>query len=327
MKIGYFALTEQGFQLLKKLNEKLPGQIFTGNDFKENIERAWTEVDACVCVMAAGIVIRHLAPLFSDKDKDPAVIVMDTKGQWAVSLLAGHLGGANALARKLAEISGGQPVITTATDVEGVIAFDEAAKKNHLLIQNLGTLKYVSSSLLRGDEVKVVIDPLYTIKERGDRSLYLRPQTLILGVGCKKGMDWMRMKEAFLKFAEEYLPVKKVLRAVATIDVKAGERAVLELAEYLDVPLMVISRKMVSALNFEEVPGGPIEASHFVEKTIGVGSVAEASAYLAARAMVRGKYETGRGWETEPEARIRINKRKYDGITFSLAEMMQKIEL
>ena len=59
-------------------------------------------MDALVCVMAAGIVVRHIGPLLQGKDKDPAVIVMDTRGQWVISLLSGHLGGANALAARLA---------------------------------------------------------------------------------------------------------------------------------------------------------------------------------------------------------------------------------
>ncbi|MFR0985329.1 MAG: cobalamin biosynthesis protein [Frisingicoccus sp.] len=89
-------------------------------------------------------------------------------------------------------------------------------------------------------------------------------------------------------------PGYPVYPAVATVDKKSGEAAILHLAERLEVPLMIISRKMIGNLDFQTVPGGPLEFSAFVEKTLGVGSVAEASAYLAARSMAGGAYETGR---------------------------------
>ena len=326
MRIGYFALTEQGFALARRLNEQWPGEIFPKADLKQHMEEAWGRLDALVCVMAAGIVVRHMAPLLRGKDKDPAVIVMDIRGQWVISLLSGHLGGANELAARLAEVTGGHPVVTTATDVEGIIAFDEAAKKNQLLIENLSALKYVSGQMLDRGEVKVVIDPFY-IEERAEKTLYLRPQTLVLGVGCKKEMTPERMAEAFRSFAGTFLPDIRCIRAVATVDRKAGEAAILSLAERLEVPLMVISRKTISHLDFEAVPGGPLEYSPFVEKTLGVGSVAEASAYLAAKSMAGGAYETGRQASAKEKARLSIKKQKYEGITFAAAEIRQTIDL
>lgn len=324
MKIGYFALTEQGFELAEKLSQRLPGEIFSKINLKQQMEEAWEELDALVCIMAAGIVVRHVAPLLRGKDKDPAVIVMDSHGQWSVSLLSGHLGGANELAEKLAHISGGQAVVTTATDVEGVAAFDEVAKRNRLLIENLKNIKYVSGKLLNKEAVNVVIDPIYRL-DGAEKTLYLRPQTLVLGVGCKKGMDPNRMQEAFEKFAGEYLAMKETVRAVATVDIKAGEEAILSLADKLGVPLMVISRKMIEKLDFEKVPGGPLEYSAFVAKTIGVGSVAEACAWLGAKSLGEGHYAVGRMEQAEVPARLRLKKIRYEGITFALAEMMQKI--
>lgn len=144
-------------------------------------------------------------------------------------------------------------MVTTATDVEGATAFDEVAKKNGLLIENLEKLKYVSGALLDKKAVQVVIDPLYRAAG-AERTLYLRPQTLVLGVGCKKGMAPERMQAAFREFAEACLPMKEAVRAVATVDVKAGEEAIRMLAETLEVPMMIISRKMIAKLDFEKVP-------------------------------------------------------------------------
>ena len=84
---------------------------------------------------------------------------------------------------------------------------------------------------------------------------------------------------------------------------------------------------MIGNLDFQTVPGGPLEFSAFVEKTLGVGSVAEASAYLAARSMAGGAYETGRCVAEKEAARLKIRKQKYEGITFAVAEMKQTIAI
>ena len=86
--------------------------------------RVWADYGEIVCIMAAGIVVRTVAPLLRDKYQDPAVVVCDERGRFAVSLLSGHLGGANDLARRVAELTGGQAVLTTASDVLGRTALD-----------------------------------------------------------------------------------------------------------------------------------------------------------------------------------------------------------
>ena len=164
----------------------------------------------------------------------------------------------------MAKVTGGYPVVTTATDVEGMVAFDEVAKKNRLLIENLSALKYVSGNLLNKDEVKVVIDPFYREKNT-EKTLYLRPQSLVLGVGCKKDMEPERMAAAFQGFTEKYLLDVRCIRAVATVDRKAGEAEILELSEALSVPLMIIQRGMIGRLAFETVQGDPLEYPTFME--------------------------------------------------------------
>ena len=326
MKIAYFTFTDQGYKQIQKLNECCPGTIFSRTGVHQSIKEAWHQYDALVCVMASGIVIRYIAPLLEGKDKDPAVIVMDSKGHFVISLVSGHLGGANRLAERLAEYIGGEAVLTTATDVENVPAFDETARKNRLLLNPLKNIKFVSQALLDEKSVNVVIDPIYTLASES-KTVYLRPQTLILGAGCKRDMAPEQMLRAFEELINEYHIDAKTIRAVATVDLKAGEPAMTALADYLNVPLMIISRGMIRKLDFNSVPGGPIESSPFVEKTIGVGSVAEAASYLAARAMYQGQYRTGRSDEDDEKIRLRIQKIKYSGITFALSEFGQNIEL
>lgn len=158
METAYFYLTEEGGLLAHKLAAAHPGDIYNKDNFKENLRAGFKKYDSLVCIMATGIVVRILAPLIVHKTSDPAVVVLDQKGKHAISLLSGHLGGANDLAREMASISGGEAVITTATDVVGELSFDTFAKKYDMAIENIEQLKHISGALLSGKKVNVFTD-------------------------------------------------------------------------------------------------------------------------------------------------------------------------
>lgn len=158
MNTAYFYLTDEGGKLAHKLAASHPGDIYNKENFKENLRAGFSKYDSLVCIMATGIVVRILAPLIVHKTSDPAVVVLDQKGTYAISLLSGHLGGANDLAREMATISGGEAVITTATDVAGELSFDTFAKKYDMAIENIGQLKHISGALLSGKKVNVFTD-------------------------------------------------------------------------------------------------------------------------------------------------------------------------
>ena len=158
MNTAYFYLTDEGGKLAHKLAAAHPGDIYNKENFKENLRAGFGRYDSLVCIMATGIVVRILAPLIVHKTSDPAVVVLDQKGEYAISLLSGHLGGANDLAREMAAISGGEAVITTATDVAGELSFDTFAKKYDMAIENIGQLKHISGALLSGKKVNVFTD-------------------------------------------------------------------------------------------------------------------------------------------------------------------------
>lgn len=158
MNTAYFYLTEEGEKLAYKLATTHPGDIYNKENFKENLRAGFGKYDSLVCIMATGIVVRILAPLIVHKTSDPAVVVLDQKGKYAISLLSGHLGGANDLAREMAALSGGEAVITTATDVAGELSFDTFAKKYNMAIENIGQLKHISGALLAGKKVNVFTD-------------------------------------------------------------------------------------------------------------------------------------------------------------------------
>lgn len=158
MNTAYFYLTDEGGKLAHKLAAAHPGDIYNKENFKENLRAGFGRYDSLVCIMATGIVVRILAPLIVHKTSDPAVVVLDQKGKYAISLLSGHLGGANDLAREMAVISGGEAVITTATDVADELSFDTFAKKYDMAIENIGQLKHISGALLSGKKVNVFTD-------------------------------------------------------------------------------------------------------------------------------------------------------------------------
>ncbi len=180
MNTAYFYLTPQGEKLAARLSAGHPGDLYGKKQFKDNLREAFSRYDNLVCIMATGIVVRILAPLIVHKTSDPAVVVLDQDGRHAISLLSGHLGGANDLAREMAWLSGGDPVITTATDVAGIISFDSFAKAHNMAIENIGQLKKISGALLEGRKVRVITD--YQFEDFQGQPLILQP----LSAGCQE---------------------------------------------------------------------------------------------------------------------------------------------
>ena len=138
VKISILAITTGGRRLAEKLASELGAARLLHADIgiAATLRTAWAANDALICIMSAGIVVRAIAPLCRDKYADPCVVVLDESGKYVVSLLSGHLGGGNALARKIALITGGQPVITTASDALGLTALDLWARDNGLLLRS-----------------------------------------------------------------------------------------------------------------------------------------------------------------------------------------------
>ncbi len=113
-----------------------------------------TDSDAVIFIGACGIAVRSIAPYVASKKTDPAVLVVDECGKFVISLLSGHLGGANELAENSsAEILEAMPVVTTATDLHHRFAVDVFAKKNNCAILNMKAAKEVSAALLAGKKV------------------------------------------------------------------------------------------------------------------------------------------------------------------------------
>lgn len=158
MNIAYIAFTQQGQKLAEQLAAELGGTASRSGQ-PRNVHE-WTadnfdRMDALVYVGAAGIAVRSIAPFVKDKTSDPAVVVIDERALHVIPLLSGHLGGANNLARKIAAITGSDCVITTATDVNGVFAVDEWAKRQNCVLLEKEKIMHISGALLAGRSVSL----------------------------------------------------------------------------------------------------------------------------------------------------------------------------
>ena len=128
------------------------------------------QCDAIIFVGATGIAVRAIAPFICGKTVDPAVLVIDEAGRYVISLLSGHLGGANALARTAASLIEAEPIITTATDAESAFAVDTFAKENGFLLTDLRKAKEVSAKVLRGEKLRIYSDiPMERLVQRPAR--------------------------------------------------------------------------------------------------------------------------------------------------------------
>jgi len=269
-----------------------------------------------IFIMSTGIVVRMIAPLIKHKTEDPAVVVVDDGGHFAISLLAGHLGGANELTRLTAGIIGARPVITTATDVNQLPAIDVLAQEKKLIIENPVAIKTVNMAILKGETI-YIHDPQNVLQNRlpkaeprifeglgkdsqKDRqlsenmnkpavfiddvqldlpttTLVLRPASLAAGIGCNRNTPADEIK-ALLEAVLASAGLSALsLKCLASIDVKADEAGLIALSRELDLPLVFFKRPELNRVITIENP------STVVEKHVGVKSVCEAAAILAAR--------------------------------------------
>ena len=270
------------------------------------------EEDALIVfVGATGIAVRTIAPFLRSKTTDPAVVCMDEQGRFAISLISGHIGGANDAAELIAERTGAVPVVTTATDGRGMFAVDAWAKQNGLEISDMKLAKAVSAEILDGKKILLESElpvsgsipkeliALEDIKQgrvneeqlselspqvmihigahactRRYPVLYLVPKTVTLGVGCRKDKNPEELRLFVTeKLLEEGILPESVAQ-ICSIDLKAEEKAIIQLAEKMRVPFRTFTG--------EELMHAPGEytASEFVRKTTGADNVCERSAVL-----------------------------------------------
>lgn len=297
MKIASIAFTENGAKIVKMLVREMDvkGYVFekyktdgleTFNNVSSLVRDIFKKYNAIVFVGACGIAVRSIAPYVKDKAKDPAVVVVDEKGNFAIPILSGHIGGANDLAEKIAALTSGVAVITTATDINKKFSVDTFAVRNNLHIGDTKLIKEISSRILNDKKVGLYTD--YKLKNVPDcfeesnevgicisdddkkpfrTTLNLMPKNVVLGIGCRKGCE--TVEESILAFLKVNGVSVYSLFAVATVDIKKNEKGIVEFCEKFDIPLLTFSAKTLSAVE------GEFTTSEFVKKTVGVDNVCE----------------------------------------------------
>lgn len=265
MTTAYFYLTEEGKELAQRLASSHPGVIYGKDNFKENLRSAFLRYDYLVCIMATGIVVRILAPLIDKKTSDPGVVVLDQRGQYAISLLSGHLGGANDLAREMAAICGASPVITTATDVAGKLSFDTFAKKYGMAIENISQLKHVSGAFLSGEKVRVITHRMYPElldNKKGRMDLSLTEEFLHEKNDCCCSLDHLAVVviDEKLTLPEEEISVPVLYLRPRTICAGIGCKRNMDADPIYEALLQVLKEEGISPLSLKCISTIPLKA-------------------------------------------------------------------
>ena len=297
MSLRLLAFSEGGLRLAEAIGARLGGDACRcgGSVTLDGWTReGFSSGDAMVFVGAAGIAVRAIAPYLQGKTVDPAVVVVDECGRFAISLVSGHLGGANDLARQVAAACGAIPVITTATDCRGLFSVDAWARVQGLAVWNPERIRTVSAKLLRGEIVTyrcpwpICGTPPEGVKPAGDGpaditvsvrvedapSLYLIPRTVVVGIGCKRGISQEAVEALYQDVLRQNRLPEAALGCAASIDLKGEEAGLLAFCEAHGLPLKTFSGEELQALPGEFTP------SPFVLTVTGTDNVCERSAAL-----------------------------------------------
>ncbi|MEG2236628.1 MAG: precorrin-4 C(11)-methyltransferase [Akkermansia sp.] len=340
--IAFYAFTDKGVSKAIEMSSAVDNaHIFTTREhnFQEKVStvtsaqfdallaRNWHLYDAHVFIGSTGIAVRKIAPLLVNKTSDPAVVSCTEEGSYLVSLASGHLGGANRLCRKLARITGGQAIVSTATDGRNITAFDEAASQEDARILNPQAIKKLNIALLNQSSILFDGPEEYYMRywadipnirhgkideanegeatvlwsEQGnppdltpENCLLIESATYILGIGCKKDISPEFLERTVEEFLTAHSLSKNQVSSIASCDLKEHEPALLKLGGKWKIPLEFFTRDQLAKI---ETP----TPSKTVQEKIGIPSVAEASALLASH------------------GQLKVFKTKYEGMTLALA--------
>ncbi len=327
MKVRILSFTDRGEKTAEKLAEILGSRA-------ERCERgclgawtkeAFTEADAICYVGAVGIAVRAIAPFVKSKLTDPAILAVDEQARYVIPLLSGHIGGANLLARELAEKLEAEAIITTATDLNDCFAVDSWAVRENCHLLHPERIRDISGRLLSGKEVICSHDfeiegplpkgvkegtfsdcdfalTIYRKEREKAAPLLCVPRILVLGIGCKKGKSEEEIEEIFSAFIKEQGLLEEAIGKVCSIDLKKEEPGLLAFCKSHGWDF-----ETFSAEEMEKVEG-EFTASDFVKERVGVDNVCERSALLGSRSQAG-------------EGSLLYRKKACWGVTLAVAQM------
>jgi len=322
-KISILAITKNGIRIgssLKKLSNSW--KIYAPSKFSDNdpqiewyseptsnkIAELFKTSDALVCIFSLGAVVRLISPYIKDKKIDPAVLVIDDKARFVISVLSGHIGGANQLTEDIAEKLGGTAVITTAADVNKTIAVDLLGKELGWKIEDDSTVTKISAFMVNEEEIGVYQDagnkdwwnkklPINVIiyssmeelknsqakgllimtdkeidnKEILRNSVVYRPPTLVVGVGLHGDTSKETIKEGLLFCLEKYKLSAKSIVKLVSIKKQQDVQGLIDLGKEMNVPIEYFQKEELATI---QIPN----PSEMVQTFEGTPSVSEAAA-------------------------------------------------
>jgi len=321
MKIAIIAITEDGSKLAEYLANKIGATILSPKaGIKPTLDENWKQFDGFICIMAAGIVVRSIASLLVNKKVDPAVIVLDEKGQHVISLLSGHLGGANKLANDIALLTNGTPVITTASDTLQLVALDLWCKKQNLAVNSDALLTKTSAKLVNEKKLQIYSEfPISSLPaglvETDDHNqadiiisintdwqeekLILHPRCIVAGLGCRRGTAADQFETAFTELFHELNISQTSICRLSSVEQKSDEYGLLRFAQSRKLPISFYTSEQINTFT-------NLDISQAALKAVGAIGVAEPCALLGA--------------ETNKTENLICTKRKWKNLTIALAQ-------
>ena len=313
MKIAIQSVSQKGYDLSFKLKEILDKEsmiikcdIYHKN-VKENFNKIFYEYDAIIAIMASGILIRSISDLINSKTSDPAILNIDENGKFVISILSGHLGGANKLTLKISDLIGAQAVITTSTDVNNKLGIDVLASDLYLSIDNTSEILYFNKAILAGKEILFTVnsdgnyDYLFeyindnTLEmnvsiyfsskvKNGDilvqcdkHEITLSPYRIVFGIGCRRGKSQHEIYDAIKKVLNQLNMHESRINKFSSAEIKKDEEGILKLSDELNIPV-----EFVEIEKLKDFKSDDIQESEFVKSKFGIPGVCEPSALIIA---------------------------------------------
>lgn len=295
--IGLVAVTGNGARNARHLHSSWSdARLYEGN-VRESLSRAWSECDGIVLFLATGAALRLVSGLLGDKRTDPGVVTVDDGGRFAVALCGGHEGGANGLARRVADTLGAEPVITTASEAVDLASLGSLGDHLGFVAEEGSDLAAVGRALVSGEEVRLVSDarwpigplpdnvvrgglpddgaPAMIVSDRLEEfphpSVVYRPPSLVVGVGCSRGAPAEEILNLLRFSVREAGLSERSIAHLASVEAKRDEPGLREAAGELGLEVRFHPAEVLSEI---EVPN-PSEAAM---RAVGTPSVCEAAA-------------------------------------------------
>lgn len=298
----------------EKLKEDLDGIFWFKENTSDKIGFLFKEYKSLICIFSLGAVIRLITPHIKDKRTDPAILVIDDKANFVISVLSGHLGGANDLANEIAKILNSTPVITTAADVNNTLAVDMIGKKFGWVIENTHNITKVSAMMVNEEKIGfyqdagennwnpllklpsnvtqvdklelldnielkgciIITDKLIVNEIILKKAVIYRPKCLVVGVGLHWDTSSEIIEKGIKTVFENHALSFNSIRNIASIDKERKVKGLQQFSEKYNIPIETYDKNELSSVN---VPNPSV----IVKRYEGTSSVSEASSLISSR--------------------------------------------